>query len=96
MQLRVGPWAAGPGRWVFAWGLCALLAGCDRIGPWSAERSHTVSAVIERRAFRISVMRPDGTPMSSDSRFALSLRAASSRFSSRPGCATGVMVYPLR
>lgn len=48
MQLRVGPWAAGPGRWVFAWGLCALLAGCDRIGPWSAERSHTVSAVIER------------------------------------------------
>src|ERR1700754_97949 len=34
-------------------------------------------------------MRPDGTPMSSDSRLALSLRAASSRFRKRPGCATG-------
>jgi hypothetical protein len=32
-------------------------------------------------------MRPDGTPTSSDSRLALSLRAASSRFSRRPGCA---------
>jgi hypothetical protein len=40
--------------------------------------------VIERRALRISVMRPDGTPMSSESRLAESLRAASSRFSKRP------------
>src|SRR5262245_54878723 len=37
----------------------------------------------------MSVMRPDGTPMSRDSRLALSLRAASSRFRIRPGCATG-------
>lgn len=47
MQLREGPWAAGPVRWAFAWGLCALLAGCDRLGLWGAERSHTVQAVIE-------------------------------------------------
>jgi hypothetical protein len=45
-----------------------------------------VSAVIERRALRMSVMRPDGTPISSDSRLAESLRAISSRFSRRPGC----------
>src|SRR6266545_6708115 len=51
-----------------------------------------VSAVIERRALRMSVMRPDGTPRSSASRLALSLRAASSRFSRRPGCATGAIV----
>lgn len=48
MQLRVGPWAIGPGRWAFAWGLCALLAGCDQVGLWGADRSHTVTAVIER------------------------------------------------
>lgn len=48
MQLREGPWAAGPGHRVLAWGLCALLAGCDQIGTWGAERSHTVLAVIER------------------------------------------------
>src|SRR4051794_15067264 len=36
-------------------------------------------------------MRPDGTPMSSESRFAESWRAASSRFRRRPGCETGAM-----
>src|SRR5687767_3134129 len=39
----------------------------------------------------MSVMRPDGTPMSSDNRLAESRRAASSRFRRRPGCETGVM-----
>ena len=34
-----------------------------------------VSAVIERRPLRMSVTRPDGTPMSSDSRLAEILRA---------------------
>ncbi|MFC3682432.1 hypothetical protein [Hydrogenophaga luteola] len=48
MQLRVGPRATGPCRWAFVWSLCALLAGCDRIGLWGTERSHTVLAVIER------------------------------------------------
>jgi hypothetical protein len=48
VQLCVGPWADGPGRWALAWVFCALLAGCDRIGTWGAERSHTVSAVIDR------------------------------------------------
>jgi hypothetical protein len=51
-----------------------------------------VSAVIERRAFKMSVMRPDGTPMSSDSRLADSLRADSSRLSRRPGWKIGRFV----
>ena len=43
-----------------------------------------LSPVIERRLLRISVVRPDGTPISSDSRLAESLRAANSRLSRRP------------
>jgi hypothetical protein len=43
----------------------------------------------------MSVMRPDGTPISSDSRLALSLRVAISRFSKRPGCTTGAMAVNL-
>src|SRR5262245_25253575 len=38
------------------------------------------------------VMQPDGTPISMDSRLALSLRAASSRPRTQPGCAIGVIV----
>jgi hypothetical protein len=41
----------------------------------------------------MSVIRPDGTPISSDSRFALSLRATISRFNKRPGCTTGAMAF---
>lgn len=48
-----------------------------------------MSAEIERRPFKMSVMRPDGTPKSSASRFALTPRALSSLLSRRPGCATG-------
>ena len=33
--------------------------------------------------------------MSSDSRFALSLRAVNSRFNRRPGCTTGAMLFNL-
>lgn len=47
MQLRVGPWADGPGRLALVLGLSGLMTGCDRIGPWGAERNHTVLAVIE-------------------------------------------------
>ena len=54
-----------------------------------------VSAVIERRPLRMSVMRPDGTPISIDSLLALSLRATSSRFRKRPGYAMGGMSYLL-
>jgi hypothetical protein len=41
---------------------------------------------------RMSVMRPEGTPISSASRLALSLRATISRFNKRPGCTTGAMI----
>src|SRR5688572_14961597 len=44
---------------------------------------------MDRRPLRMSVMRPDGTPRSSDSRLALRPRATSSRFRRRPGWATG-------
>src|ERR1700731_3461630 len=39
----------------------------------------------------MSVIRPEGTPISSDKRFALSFRATISRFNKRPGCTTGAM-----
>jgi hypothetical protein len=42
--------------------------------------SQAVSAVIDRRPFRMSVMRSDRTPRSRASRFALNSRAFSSRF----------------
>jgi hypothetical protein len=42
---------------------------------------------MERRPFRMSVIRPDGTLRSSASRFALSARAFGSRFRRLPGCA---------
>ena len=48
-----------------------------------------------RRRLRMSVIRPDGTPISSDRRFALSFRAAISRFRKRPGCTTGVIAFNL-
>src|SRR5690348_7222057 len=44
-----------------------------------------------RRPLRMSVIRPDGTLRSKAKRLALSLRAANSRFSKRPGCTTGAM-----
>src|SRR5215471_973987 len=52
-----------------------------------------VSAVIARRPLRMSVMRPDGTPRSSESRFVLSLRACNSRRSKRPGCTGGTSSF---
>jgi hypothetical protein len=42
-------------------------------------------ALIDRRPFSMSVMRPDGTPRSSASRFALNSRAFSSRSKRLPG-----------
>jgi hypothetical protein len=43
----------------------------------------------------MSVIRPEGTPISSDRRFALSFRATISRFNKRPGCTTGAMAFNL-
>jgi hypothetical protein len=37
----------------------------------------------------------EGTPISSDRRFALSFRATISRFKKRPGCTTGAMAFNL-
>jgi hypothetical protein len=48
-----------------------------------------VSAVIDRRPFSMSVMRPDGTLRSSASRFALSSRAFNSRLKRLQLCLTG-------
>src|SRR5882757_684463 len=39
----------------------------------------------------MSVIRPEGTPISSESRFALSFRATNSRFNKRPACTTGAI-----
>ena len=50
-----------------------------------------VSTVIARRPLRISVIRPEGTPISRARRLAPSLRAVNSRFSKRPGCTIGAM-----
>ncbi len=51
-----------------------------------------VSAVIDRRPFSMSVMRPDGTLRSSASRFALSSRAFNSRLKRLPGCVANGML----
>jgi hypothetical protein len=48
VQLRVGPWPDGLGRLALVLGLCGLMTGCDRLGPWGADRSHHVVATIER------------------------------------------------
>ena len=50
-----------------------------------------MSAVIERRPFNMSVIRPAGTPRSRANLFALNCRASNSRLRNRPGCAIGVM-----
>ena len=50
-----------------------------------AAQAHRRVAVIPRRPFRMSVIRPEGTPRSRASRLALKPRASSSRFKSRPG-----------
>ena len=63
--------------------------------PKYRPRRPAVSAVMERRPFKMSVIRPDGTPMSSASRLALNEREVNSRFSRRPGCAAGGMVLIL-
>jgi hypothetical protein len=60
--------------------------------PKYRPRRTAVSAVMERRPFKMSVIRPDGTPMSSASRLALNEREVNSRFSRRPGWAAGGMV----
>jgi hypothetical protein len=51
--------------------------------------------VMERRPFKVSVIRPDGTPMSSASRLALNEREVNSRFSTRPEWAAGGTVLIL-
>src|SRR5262245_37287890 len=48
-----------------------------------------------RRPFRMSVIRPDGTPRARARRLALRPRAFSSRFNRRPGCAIGGMFLAL-
>src|SRR5713101_5513062 len=68
--------------------LCKSSQNCAWLPKYRPSRT-AVSALIERRPLRMSVMRPDGTPRSSARRLALSARAASSRLSSRPGCARG-------
>src|SRR4051812_17649800 len=70
--------------------LCRSSQNCALLPKYRPSRS-AVSAVIERRPLRMSVMRPDGTPRSNARRFALRLRVASSRLKRRPGWATGGM-----
>src|SRR5262245_42599284 len=50
-----------------------------------------------RRPFKMSVIRPEGTPRLNASRLALRPRASSSRFSRRPGWAiAGMCPFPTR
>src|SRR5436190_6326897 len=74
--------------------LCRSSQNCALLPKYRPSRT-AVSAVMERRPLSMSVMRPDGTPRSSASRLALSLREPSSRFKSRPGCTAGAIFLPL-
>jgi hypothetical protein len=64
--------------------------------PKSRASRSAVSAEIERRPLRMSVLRPEGTPRSSARRLALSQGLSSSRRNNPPGCIAGAMFTLLR
>ena len=90
--------AAGDFRSALAFDRCyvelalQLQPELGAVAKVSAETNRRVG-MIERRPFKISVMRPDGTPISSASRLALNARTLNSRFSRRPGCAAGTIDF---
>src|SRR5215207_3365756 len=73
---------------------CRSIQNCGRLPKYRPSLT-AVSALIDRRPFKISVTRPDGTPMAIASRLALKARATSSRFRRRPGWEIGGMAHPL-
>jgi hypothetical protein len=73
--------------------ICTSSQNCGSLPKYRRGRSAT-SAVIQRRRFMMSAIRPDGTPRRCASRFALKPRAAHSRSSRRPGWATMAWLYP--
>ena len=62
----------------------------NQISGWKRQAQTGLrQLVIDRRPFRMSVMRPDGTPRSSANLLALRRRDSSSRLSNPPGCEIG-------